>query len=141
MRRRTRWADTAEALRHFAAKPVFARWDPRVLADYVAAGTMPAEGGGVTLAFDRDVETRIYNTLPDHFDDVLRHEPPRCPVRFLGGTTSVEVRQVGLAATRSLTGDRLRWMEGGHLFPMEQPEATADAVLEELAAMTEETAR
>jgi pimeloyl-ACP methyl ester carboxylesterase len=135
VRRRQHWADPAEALRHFASKPVFARWDPRVLADYVAAGTTPAAEGGVTLAFDRDIETRIYNTLPDHFDEVLRREPPRCPVRFLGGTESLEVRQVGLAATRALTGDRRRWIHGGHLFPMEQPEATADAVLEELAAM------
>jgi len=40
---------------HFAAKPVFARWDPRMLAAYVRAGfeeegeAPAAEGGGGAL--------------------------------------------------------------------------------------------
>jgi pimeloyl-ACP methyl ester carboxylesterase len=88
----------------------------------------------VRLAFHRDVETRFYNTLPHHFGPLLKKHPPKCPVQFLAGTQSVEVRQVGLAETRAVTRGRITWMEGSHLFPMEQPEATAAAVLKLLAA-------
>lgn len=136
--RRMHWPSAEAALAHFAAKSAFARWHPPVLADYIASGTEPAPGGGVQLAFRREIETRIYNTLPHHFDRVLHRHPPHGPVRFLGGTQSAEVRQVGLALTRAVTRGQLRWLDGTHLFPMEHPLATADAVLEELAAMAAE---
>jgi hypothetical protein len=51
-------------------------------------------------------------------------------VAYVGGTRSPEGRQAGMAYTRGLVGPRLRFLEGGHLFPMEQPEATAQTVLE-----------
>ena len=149
--RRQHWPSKEAALAHFAAKKVFARWDPRVLADYVQGGTEPNSAGsarvpqsepdhvadvaqsGVRLVFDRTVETRFYNTLPHHLGALLRKHPPRCPVAFVGGTQSNEIRQVGLAATRAVTRGRMEWIEGSHLFPMEQPDATARAVLGLLA--------
>jgi pimeloyl-ACP methyl ester carboxylesterase len=137
-RRRSHWPSAAAALQHYAPKTAFARWDPQVLADYIAAGTEPAPDGGVQLAFRRDVETKFYNTLPHHFDRVLHRHPPACPVAFIGGTQSAEVRQVGLTLTRAVTRNRMRWLDGSHLFPMEHPQATARAVLDELAAMTPE---
>jgi pimeloyl-ACP methyl ester carboxylesterase len=105
-----------------------------VLQDYIACGMVPAAEGGVTLAFRREVETRIYNTLPHHMGRVLNRHPPRCPVAFIGGTRSAEIRQAGLAATRALAHDRLSWIEGSHLFPMERPLDTAQAVLRLLVA-------
>ncbi len=134
-RRRERWPSREAAHDHFAAKRSFAVWDPRVLADYVAHGLEPdaegAEGtdGAVRLAFHRDVETRIYNTLPHHLAPLLRRHPPGCPVAYVGGTRSTEGRQAGLTATRALVGERLQWIEGSHLFPMEKPLETARAVL------------
>lgn len=132
--RRHRWPDHEAALRHFAAKSVFARWDPGVLADYVRAGIEPDPAGGVRLAFDRAVETRIYDTLPHHMGPLLKRHPPACPVHFLGGTRSKEVRQVGMAMTRAITLGRIRWIEGGHLFPMERPHETTRAVLDAVTA-------
>lgn len=140
-RRRDHWPSREAALAHFASRHAFARWAPEVLDDYVAAGTEAAPEGGVRLAFRREVETHIYNTLPHVFDRVLHRHPPRCPVAFLGGTQSTEVRQVGLALTRTVTRGQLRWIEGAHLFPMEQPQATADAVHQGLQAMLAENAQ
>ncbi|MCU0774115.1 MAG: alpha/beta hydrolase [Ideonella sp.] len=131
-RRRHEWPDRAAVLAHFQSKAAFARWDPRVLADYVASG-FDDHGGRVVLGFDRDIETRIYNTLPHHLGSLIHRHPPACPVAFLGGTQSAEVRQVGLAATRALTRGRLAWIEGTHLFPMERPDETAAAVLAHLS--------
>jgi pimeloyl-ACP methyl ester carboxylesterase len=133
-RRRWQWPSAPAALAHFAGKHSFARWEPQVLQDYIACGTVPDPQPGqpdaVRLAFSREVETRLYNTLPHNMAPFLRRHPPRCPVGFIGGTQSAELRQAGLAATRVLTQGRILWLEGSHLVPMERPLATAQAVLE-----------
>lgn len=132
--RRHEWPSRDAVLAHFAAKAAFARWDPRVLADYVACG-FEEHAGTTRLAFRREIETHIYETLPHHLGTVLRRHPPRCPVAFLAGTQSAEVRQAGLAASRALAQDRFAWVEGSHLFPMERPDQTAAEVLRCIAAM------
>jgi pimeloyl-ACP methyl ester carboxylesterase len=113
-RRRQHWPDAESAFRHFAAKPVFARWDPQVLRDYIASGTEPGPDGH-TLSFRREVETEIYDTLPHHLGRLLRVRPLSGPAAFIGGTQSLEVRRVGLRATRWLTQGRLSWIDGSHL--------------------------
>jgi pimeloyl-ACP methyl ester carboxylesterase len=130
--RRDRFASRQEALAHYARKPVFQRWDPRVLQDYVDCGTVQADGG-LVLAFDREVEGRIYDTLPDHLDRVLRLHPPQCPVGFIAGTESVEMRQGGSDGARALARERFQTIEGGHLYPMERPDETAERVLQLIA--------
>jgi pimeloyl-ACP methyl ester carboxylesterase len=84
------------------------------------------------LAFDREVETAIYNTLPHNLDRLLRRHPLACPVGFIGGTHSLEMKQVGMAMTHRLVGrahpQRLAMIEGSHLFPMEKPLETAAAI-------------
>ena len=128
--RRHQWPSAEDAHRHFAAKSKFARWDAAVLRDYIACGVEPDEGGaGVRLSFRREVETRLYNTLPHHFSGLLQRHPPHCPVAFVGGRQSVEVHRAGMASTRALTQGRVEWLEGSHLVPMEKPVQTAAAVL------------
>ncbi len=136
--RRNAWPDAATALAHFRHKKAFAKWDPEVLSDYIAHGTHDEEQDGETrrvLSFDRDVETAIYNTLPDNLDRLLRRHPIKCPVAFLGGRQSAEMRQVGMAMTARLVGadgqgdpGRVMLLDGSHLFPMERPLATAAAI-------------
>ncbi len=136
-RRRQQWVDAEAAYRHFADKPAFARWAPGVLQDYVDS-TMTADASGVRLGFDRQIETRIYDTLPHHIARMLRRQALQCPLAFIGGTESVEVKQVGLRATRSFCGSRISWIAGSHLFPFERPAETAAAVLECLGKMGNE---
>ena len=128
--RRHVWPDREAVYKHFSAKKIFARWDPRVLADYVDAGFEEAADGQVRLRFTREVEAHIYRTLPHHLPLLLRLRPPQCPVAFVGGTHSAELRQAGAAASKRLAGENWRWMEGSHLFPFEKPDETADVVLE-----------
>ena len=125
--RRNSWPSKAEALEHFAKKKAFARWHPDMLQDYVTHGLHDDGMGRYTLAFDRDVETAIYNTLPHNLTSILRKHPLRCPAAFIGGRASVEMRQVGMALTQRVTAGRIMMLDGTHLFPMEQPVATAAA--------------
>jgi len=134
-RRRRLWPDRAAVHAHFATKPVFARWDPRVLADYVETGFDEGPDGRIHLGFDAAIETRIYNTLPHHLGALLRRHPPRCPVGFIAGTDSEEMRQGGSGGARALAGPRYTTIEGTHLFPMQCPEETAQRVLSLIAQM------
>jgi len=133
-RRRQQWDSADAAFEHFAAKPAFARWAPGMLRDYIASGTEP-HGTQRRLSFHRDIETAIYNTLPHHLARVLRAHPLQCPAAFVRGSTSQEVRQVGLRATERLVHGRIRTIEGSHLFPLERPAQTAAEVLQLIESM------
>ena len=126
-KRRNHWPDTAAVLEHLRHKKAFAHWDPQALADYVDHGTQEVNGQR-WLRFDRDVETAIYNTLPDNLSGLLKRHPLKCPVAFIGGTHSVEMRQVGMELTHRISKGRIMMLDGSHLFPMEKPLATAAAI-------------
>ena len=129
--RRNTWATADEAYAHFANKKIFARWDPRVLQDYVTHGThdeTTEQGTRRALSFDRDVETLIYNTLPDHIESYLRRHPLQCKAALIGGLQSRELKKVGLAFSQRITHGRVFKVDGTHLFPMERPHVTAAAI-------------
>jgi pimeloyl-ACP methyl ester carboxylesterase len=133
-KRKNRWPSREAVLEHFRHKKAFARWDPQVLADYVNHATHDEDGHRV-LSFDRDIETTIYNTLVDNLDALLKRHPLRCPVSYIGGLQSEEVKQVGMAMTQRVTQGRVMMLDGSHLFPMEKPVATAAAVEAALRAL------
>ena len=133
-RRRQHWPSAQAAYEHFASKPAFARWAPGVLRDYIRYGTEVDRGHEAgpkarRLAFERMIETAIYNSLPHHITRVLRAHPLQCPMALVTGSESVEARRVGLTASRRLTHGRISTLEGTHLFPFEKPKETAAEVL------------
>jgi surfactin synthase thioesterase subunit len=73
--------------------------------------------------------------LPHQLARVLHRHPPPCPVAFIGGTRSNELRQVGIGLTQKVTKGRIQMLEGTHLFPMEHPAVTADAIVDTLRNM------
>ncbi len=134
-KRRNLWLGKDEVFAHFRSKKTFARWDEQVLRDYIEHGTHDApdqSAGGIEnqrhLSFDRNIETSIYNTLPDNLDQLFRRYPLKCPASFIGGRQSVEMKQVGMTLTEKVTKGRIMMLDGSHLFPMEKPMATAAAI-------------
>jgi pimeloyl-ACP methyl ester carboxylesterase len=140
-KRRRQWPDKEAVLHHFQHKRPFRRWDPRVLEDYVNFGTRDAlDRQGFPcrrLVFDRDIETLIYNTVPDHLERYFKSYPIECPLFYLGGAQSREAKQIGLESTRQwlkkLPHSEIIAMEGSHLFPMEYPEETLRTILKILS--------
>lgn len=126
-KRRDNWPSVEDAFAHFRHKKAFAHWDEQVLWDYVTHGTLE-QGGKRVLAFDRDIETAFYNTLPDNLDRLLARHPLKCPAAFIGGRGSLEMKQVGMDMTDQVTKGRTMMLDGSHLFPMENPLATAAAI-------------
>ena len=126
-RRKHQWPGMDEVLTHFRSKKAFARWNDEVLRDYIEQGTHD-EAGLRALSFDRNVETAIYNTLPHNLDQLIKRHPLKCPVTFIGGRQSQEMKQVGMALTEKVSKGRIMMLDGSHLFPMEKPAATAAAI-------------
>jgi len=141
VRRRESFASQQDAFGHFSRKHVFSSWDADILRDYVACGVCEptdVSGSSARLRFARDIEAQIYQTVPHDLARVcrrLRHPAPGLPVGFIYGRRSHEIRLAGLGATRRLVGPHLRAIRGGHLFPMEQPEATAHLIIDLLDNM------
>jgi pimeloyl-ACP methyl ester carboxylesterase len=125
--RRQHWPNMEAVLEHFQHKRAFAHWHPDALKDYAEFGTR-VENGERVLSFDRDIETAIYNTLPHNLVSMLKRQPLKCHVAFIGGTHSREMRLVGTELTDKVSKGRVMWLDGSHLFPMEKPIATAAAV-------------
>jgi pimeloyl-ACP methyl ester carboxylesterase len=136
-KRRRQWPDQAAVRLHFEHKRAFKHWDPRVLDDYVNFGTKESKDQhGLpcrSLVFDRDIETLIYNTVPDHLEHYFKSHPMRCPLIYIGGRQSFEAMQVGLASTLKLLArlsqSEFIETEGSHLFPMEYPDKTVELLL------------
>ena len=121
--RRREWASADEALLHFRGRGGFRNFDPGCLEDYVATAMVPGKHG-LRLAFDPEVEYRIYRSIPH---DLAYYLPRlKVPAGFIGGIDSFELRQVGLAITRKHF--RVELIDGGHLFPFEKPLESARAL-------------
>ena len=133
-KRKRKWASQEEVFLHFRAKKAFALWDNEAIRRYAEHGTV-ADGPVRRLAFDRDIETAIYNNLPHNLGLLMASHPPQCPVAFIGGRQSVEIKQVGLAMTQRITEGRMRMVDGSHLFPIESPLVTAAAIDAEVTSM------
>lgn len=121
--RRPEWSSVDEAFEHFRGKRNFRDFDPECLRDYVTLG-MRRDGGRVRLAFDPEIETLIYRTIPH---DLVRDLPAlKVPAGFVCGEDSSEMRRPGLVDLRRHF--RVVRVPGGHLFPFERPVETASAV-------------
>jgi pimeloyl-ACP methyl ester carboxylesterase len=127
--RRKHWPSLDAVRQHFSGKALFSAWDPRVLDDYLACGFEPDPAqGGVQLAFRREVEMQIYANLPHNLPSFAKRL--RAPIGFVLGKQSWEMRQGGIAATKRLIGaENVIEIDGSHLFPFEQPEASAALAL------------
>ena len=125
-KRRKSWPDQETAYQHFLVKPAFGIWPQQVLRDYIDFGTMHYPKG-VTLRFNREIETAIYCSLPHNIVKYIRTPFP-VPIGFICGSASNECRQAGIAHTKALVGSNFEWTEGSHLYALESPALTAQKV-------------
>ena len=123
--RQEHWQSTEHASEYFRSKRLFQSFDERCLHDYVHHGTVELEDGKRKLHFDAATEIEIYRTIPDNL-----HRTPRLPMPsavIAGKNSDVFKKQHGSKMQRQL-GMNVEWVEGGHMFPLEQPELTAASI-------------
>jgi pimeloyl-ACP methyl ester carboxylesterase len=123
--RKETWDDQLEAIEYFKGKSLFKYVDKRCLKDYVQHGTTQWNKG-IKLTFNADTEVSIYRTLPDNLHKGKKRLT--VPSALIYGTNSNVVQPLQLKFMKNTVGVYVDSMDGGHLFPLEQPEATAKII-------------
>ncbi|HLM62649.1 MAG TPA: alpha/beta hydrolase, partial [Pyrinomonadaceae bacterium] len=123
--RRNLWQSKREVYEHFKQKEKFAAFDETVLRDYAEHGTVETDRG-LELFFKPSIEAKIYRSLP--------HNLPRfrgkleIPAAYIGGTHSREAKMARLSFMRKHFPFKFYFLDGSHLFPLEKPQETAEAL-------------
>lgn len=121
--RRQSWPSAQAAIEYLQTKTLFAHFDPECLADYVNFGMQHLPDGSVQLRFDRDIEYRIYRTLPHHLGR-YRKQPAVATGLLYGKTTNV-ILPSDIHYMQQTLHIHTQVTMGGHLFPFEFPQQAA----------------
>ncbi|OAZ91319.1 alpha/beta fold hydrolase [Halomonas sp. G11] len=125
--RRTVWPSREAMANSLRRRGLFRRFTPDALNDYIEAGTRVLADGSAELTFDPRIEVEIFRHLPDHLTRLPRRLS--VPVEVVAGENSdlltasriKRLQRFGVAVSR---------VPGTHMFPMEHPEETRDAILD-----------
>ncbi|WP_017902704.1 alpha/beta fold hydrolase [Pseudomonas asplenii] len=120
--RREEFSDLEAARQYFAGKRLFREFDPDCLDAYLQHG-LRAEGNRLRLSFDPDTEIRIYRGVPHTSPGLARHL--KVPLAVVRGRSSRVVMRHHTRAVRQLPQGESLSMPGGHMFPLERPQDTA----------------
>lgn len=132
LRRPEQFADRQEAFDFHRGKRAFRGLSDAVLWDYIEAGTK-ASGEGVRLAWSGAWEAAVYASVPLVWPRLRRLQLPTLGLR---GEHSDILTPRALQRWRQLQPNaELDTLPGGHLFPLEDPVATADRVLQFLRGL------
>jgi pimeloyl-ACP methyl ester carboxylesterase len=133
--RQETWGSTEQAVEYFKGKSLFKQVDHRCLQDYVNHGTKPYNNG-IKLTFSADTEISIYRTLPDNLYQIKNGLT--VPSALIYGSNSKVVSPSRLNYMKNKVGVYLDMVEGGHLFPLEYPEATAKKIEQTIVHLSHE---
>lgn len=128
-RRRTHFADLAEARARYRDRSLFADFVPEALDGYLAGALRPDPAGGLRLAWPREWEAHIFSLVP--IDTWSALQRLQVPLLILRGTRSDLLMDRSWAELRRrLPHARLAEVKGSHMVPMERPAEVAAAILE-----------
>lgn len=130
--RRSVWASREEAGASLRHKALFRDFTEACFADYLRHGLRDCPEG-VCLTIPAEVEVEVFRHTPSNSWRYQRHL--NVPLTVMAGETSIFTRKGSMHQLARSQGVPLQLLPGGHLFPFEQPEATAQAVLKALRAM------
>lgn len=123
--RRVLYDSKAEVHATFSSKPFFKRFHPKCLESYIEHGFTTVDEG-VRLSFEREKEVAIFRTLPYNAGRIATQL--NIPVLVIKGRYSELVSTGVLPRAIRLLKLPSSYFEGGHMFPLEQPEATAELI-------------
>lgn len=130
--RKKSWPDEQAVLEYLQSRALFRNFDERCLSDYVLSATK-TEAGQRVLSFEPEVEYRIFCGIADNLWGSGRKM--RVPVSVLTSATASVIPKDGLRGIRR-SGFNWKSVDGGHLFPLEYPESTADDIQAMIRLMT-----
>lgn len=128
-KRRDQWPSRDAMCEYFLSKRVYAKWDRECLDAYVYYGSKPDDDGGVRLSCARELEAKIYCSLPYGLPRMIRRLTT--PTVIYSGDRSYDFVIKGLPKYCSGHPNvEHREIPGSHNFMLEQPEKVASWVSE-----------
>lgn len=121
--RREAFADMAAARQYFAGKTLFRRFDPECFDAYLLHG-LEQDGEQLRLRFDPATEISIYRSVPHTSPG--RAQQLQVPLAVVRGKHSRVVMRHHTRSVKYLPLGESLSMPGGHMFPLERPQETAD---------------
>jgi len=129
-KRRWAWPDQESILNSYRQKAVFRTWQDGFLEAYIADGTEKYRKNGIRLSCEPAWESKCFSVCPH---DIWRYVPRlKQPVLVLYGANSDTFLAPAVKRFQSAVPHaRFKCFEkSGHFVPMEQPEATAEAIFD-----------
>ena len=124
--RRNGWAIDEDLVAYFRGKALFSEFSDAAIADYVSAG-MVQENNAHKLFFEPEVEADIFLNVPHHLH-TLRGKMT-LPATLITAANGGVVNRSGVARLcRYFDLSHQTFNQGGHLFPLEKPSATAKLI-------------
>ncbi|MCG2609823.1 alpha/beta hydrolase [Acinetobacter sp. SM34] len=134
LKRNDHWRSFDEAYTSLRNNRLFKNFDKQCFDDYFAHGiTQDQSRGGVTLSIPKAIEAEIFRTVPAWWWRTPR-KAPRVPVHLITAEQSHFYKQGLPQGMKKTYGVEFSVVEGGHMFPLEQPESTAQSVKKIISA-------
>ncbi|MEZ4885861.1 MAG: alpha/beta hydrolase [Chitinophagales bacterium] len=122
--RRTHFDSREQVYESFRKKSLFKNFDEQCFKDYIQHGFKDsADGNGIELAFSREVEYNNFCSTPYYLSNTKLQRP----TYFIHATKHGVLRPKDLQYLKQTFSPPATFIpfEGGHLFPLEAPEKTA----------------
>ncbi|MEC8283691.1 MAG: alpha/beta hydrolase [SAR324 cluster bacterium] len=124
LRRRETFSSHQEAFDQLRKRSFFRKFSDEVLTDYVAKGFI-AQVDCVKLRIPKELEYHIFQTIPLHFSKSWKGLKGHLVFASHKGILQQSDRN---ELRRALPGFQQTALNGGHMFPLEQPEKTAEMI-------------
>ena len=127
-KRRTQWPLGTDINQIFSRRKLFSHFDERCLADYVKSGIRETSEQ-LELAFDARIEANIYRNLPSNLSK-YKNKLTVPATLIYGNTTDVFPHHIFRNFIKLNKQINIKIVQGGHMFPLESPEKTANLITE-----------
>ena len=128
LKRNDHWHSFDEAYSALRNNRLFNNFDTQCFDDFFTHGIQEDLGrGGVTLRIPKMLEAQIFRTVPAWWWRTPR-KAPQVPVHLITAEKSQFYKQGLPQGMKKTYGIEFSVVDGGHMFPLEQPEKTAKIV-------------
>ncbi len=125
LKRRRVWPSREAMANSLRRRGLFSDFTAEALNDYVQAGSQLLDDGRAALSFRPEVEVEIFRHLPDNITSLPRKLG--VPAVLVAGDES-DLMTASRVKRLKRRGMRVLSVPGSHMFPMEYPEPTRDAI-------------